>query len=151
MHPLVLISAIITFYTRDEKQAVLLAHSLLAALPKDTSLQFLLAPSSAESPDTEPINLQHMLLARIKETAAFVVDGLEDQLSKKAPRIQRTEGERENEDGAAKYTREREELLARKGDIVFEGEEYRAWRKRLQSVMSEVDGLYLKYLKVNCE
>lgn len=134
---------------KNEKQTMVLAHSLLAALPKDTSLSFLPSPHS-ETPDTQPHTLQHMLLAKIKETSTLIVDGLEAQLTNKASKIQRKEGWRGTEDSAARYSREREEMLARKGDIVFKGEEYRAWRKGLQSAMLEVDGLYLKYLKVNC-
>lgn len=128
---------------------MVLAHSLLAALPKDTSLEFHHTPWDAESPsDSQPLSIQHQLLARMRETATHVVDGIEAQISTKAAK-KRKEGGGEQEDDMLKYTREREELLAKKRDVVFSREEYREWRKRLQGMMTEVDNLYLKYLKVN--
>lgn len=130
---------------------MVLAHTLLAALPEDASMQFFHGHKDASSSDIKLLNLHHMLLARMRDAATLVVDGLEGQLSSnKTPRMEREEGSEEQEDRFAKYTKEREELLARKGDITFKGKEYSVWRKKLQNVQAEVDNLYLKFLKLNC-
>lgn len=141
----------LTLYTKDAKQAYVLAHTLLAALPEDASMQFLRGPKDTGSTGIQPHNLHHMLMARMREAATHVMDGLEAQLTtNKAPRTERKVGSGEQEDGFTKYTKEREELLARKGNIKFKEEEYIVWRKKLQDIQTEVDSLYLQFLKANC-
>lgn len=151
LHPVDSHNLNLTLYSKDEKQALVLAHTLLAALPEDTNMQFFHGPKDASSSILKPLNLHHVLLARMREAATLVMDGLEGQLSSnKTPRIEREEGSREQEDGFAKYRKEREELLTRKGDITFKGNYFSEWRKKLQNVQTEVDNLYLQFLKLNC-
>ena len=136
---------------RDEKQAFVLAHTLLAALPEDASMQFLPDSMDTGSSTTEPQNLHHMLLAGMREVATHVTDGLETQLNNnKAPTMQRKEGSGKQEDGFTKYMKEREELQVRNRVITFKGKEYSVWRNKLQDIQTKVDSLYLKFLKKNC-
>ncbi|XP_045108865.1 uncharacterized protein LOC123503286 isoform X2 [Portunus trituberculatus] len=138
-------------YTKDAKQAYVLAHTLLATLPEDASMQFVEGPKDTGNTAIQPHNLNHMLMAKMREAATHVTDGLEAQLTtSKAPRTERKVGSGEQEDNFTKYTKEREELLARKGNITFKEEEYSVWRKKLQEIQTEVDSLYLQFLKVNC-
>ncbi|MPC91038.1 hypothetical protein E2C01_086048 [Portunus trituberculatus] len=138
-------------FLRDAKQAYVLAHTLLATLPEDASMQFVEGPKDTGNTAIQPHNLNHMLMAKMREAATHVTDGLEAQLTtSKAPRTERKVGSGEQEDNFTKYTKEREELLARKGNITFKEEEYSVWRKKLQEIQTEVDSLYLQFLKVNC-
>lgn len=141
----------LTLYTKDTKQAYVLAHTLLAVLPEDASIQFLRGPKDTGSAAIQPHSLQHMLMARMKEVATYVTDGLEAQCTTtKTPRRERKVRSGEQENSFTKYRRERDTFLARKGNIKFKEEEYSIWRKKLHNIQTELDTLYLQYLKIYC-
>ena len=45
------------------------------------------------------------------------------------------------------YDKEREMFLARKEDVTFKASLYSEWRKKLFKIQSDMDALYVKYLK----
>ncbi|XP_066940185.1 uncharacterized protein [Macrobrachium rosenbergii] len=61
------------FYTRDDNQAIILAHSLLAAMPRDVCIQPAMSHSQNHQKDSE--NIRQQLLVKMKEATSFVVDG----------------------------------------------------------------------------
>ncbi|XP_069158173.1 uncharacterized protein [Procambarus clarkii] len=159
-------------YSNDEKQALLVVHSILAVLPNDANIQ----PSTINLQDFDTNNekIRHQLLAKMKEATSYVVDGYKAQMnlhkmhkgaaddikiidqSRVSQVNNQTKVGSKNVRGGPqeaiqinneKYMNEREDILARKGDVTFDAQVYCLWRKKLHEIQCEMDNLYVKYLE----
>nr|XP_045605695.1 uncharacterized protein LOC123762935 isoform X1 [Procambarus clarkii] len=159
-------------YSKDEKQALLVVHSILAVLPNDANIQ----PSTINLQDFDTNNekIRHQLLAKMKEATSYVVDGYKAQMnlhkmhkgaaddikiidqSRVSQVNNQTKVGSKNVRGGPqeaiqinneKYMNEREDILARKGDVTFDAQVYCLWRKKLHEIQCEMDNLYVKYLE----
>ncbi|XP_068208009.1 uncharacterized protein [Palaemon carinicauda] len=149
-------------YTRDDSQAIILAHSLLAALPPDVCIQPTLSHNQNHHKDSK--NIRPQLLAKMKEATNFVVDGYESkvetlkngsvhktgQQSNKPAHRESSQNETVSDEDVFNretYSKKREMFLARRQDVTFKPDEYREWRRKLYKIQSEMDELYIRYLK----
>ncbi|KAK7082575.1 hypothetical protein SK128_015915 [Halocaridina rubra] len=136
-------------YTRDDSHALLLIHSLKAILPPDVNFQAITVAKPVPAQD-EIIRLQ--LFAKMKEASTYVMEGYENHIH--SPKIVRAEeakpgpSNKENDEfNCDIYSNERKLHFDRKEKVMFSATSYRDWRKNLYTIQSEVDELYIKFLK----
>ncbi|XP_071524786.1 uncharacterized protein [Panulirus ornatus] len=173
-HPLDTHNVDLKLYTRDDRQALLVVHSLLEVLPKDANIK----PPAVNIQDyhIQVEKLRHQLLAKMKEATTYATEGCEAQFkaykkskdidivsaepvagksgesdvdlpTKGRPKIVRSTIQEAIQVNNEEYMNEREDVLARKGDVTFDAKLYCIWRKKLHEIQLEVDNLYIKYLE----
>ncbi|XP_063612505.1 uncharacterized protein LOC134785994 [Penaeus indicus] len=157
----------ITLYTKDDNQALLVVHSVLAVLPSDVNIQ---PPGvNVKDSNSQTEKIRHQLLAKMKEVTSSVIEGYETHAKahkkkkededpmiienvrlKNSPKGKGKGTEETLKDGqfnSKRYLEDREAILAGKGDVTFDAEIYGLWRKRLYDLQCEMDNLYVKYLE----
>ncbi|XP_027216429.1 uncharacterized protein [Penaeus vannamei] len=157
----------IRLYTKDDNQALLVVHSMLAVLPLDVNIQPPEVNMKDNNSQTEKI--RHQLLAKMKEVTSSVIENYETHAKthkrkkededpmiigntklKNSPKGKVKGIEETLKDGQSnskKYLEDREAILAGKGDVTFDAEIYGLWRKRLYDLQCEMDNLYVNYLE----
>lgn len=156
----------IILYTKDDNQALLVVHSMLAVLPSDVNIK---PPGvNVKDSDSQTEKIRHLLLAKMKEVTSSVIEGYETHAKthkrkkeddpmiienvrlKNSPKGKGKGMEETLKDGQShskRYLEDREAILAGKGDVTFDAEIYGLWRKRLYDLQCEMDNLYVKYLE----
>ncbi|XP_042887526.1 uncharacterized protein LOC122263226 isoform X2 [Penaeus japonicus] len=164
----------LTLYTKDDNQALLMVHSMLAVLPLDVNVH----PPGVNTKDSnsQTEKIRHQLLAKMKEVTSSVIEGFEthakthkkkkgeediliienDNRVKDDTRLKNSpkgkgkgmqEAVKDSQLNSKRYLEDREAILAGKGDVTFDAEIYGLWRQRLYDLQREMDNLYVKYLE----